>query len=226
MDCPYNLANNRQTRMLANLSLVGCYNRSAMPEEQRNRIMLQSAKDNLRDMAFFGLTEYQTDTQYMFEKTFHLNFKEDFVQYNDTHARSADVSESETENIMRLNKLDIELYQYAKQLFQQRLKKMRSEDKGGGRGGGGGGESSDFNMGNNNYNSVVDHKKYSPSNGKDGINFVKRFSSNALSKDKKYTDIHKYDVNVVEEDEDSDDDESVVVADIRHKTRRKHRAYS
>ena len=56
MSCPSNLATNRQTRMLANLSLSGCYKRSVNDAErvERERIMLQSAKDNLRQMAFFG----------------------------------------------------------------------------------------------------------------------------------------------------------------------------
>ena len=130
MDCPSNLAINRQTRMLANLSLVGCYNQSAMPEEQRNRIMLQSAKDNLKDMAFFGLTKYQSETQYMFERTFHLKFLHDFVQHNETHASSADISEAQKQKITQINKLDIELYEYARKLFWQRINKMRSEDKG------------------------------------------------------------------------------------------------
>jgi hypothetical protein len=54
----YNLY--RQTRMLADLALVGCYNTSYMPSHaERNRVMLASAKRNLAAMAFFGLTEYQ-----------------------------------------------------------------------------------------------------------------------------------------------------------------------
>ena len=117
--------------MLANLSLVGCYNKSAMSVHKRNSIMLQSAKDNLKDMAFFGLTEYQTDTQYMFERTFGLKFLNDFEQYNQTHAKKrSDVSDAQRKKIIDLNKLDIELYQYAKDLFLQRLKQMRVEDKG------------------------------------------------------------------------------------------------
>ena len=33
--------------------------RSIMPEEERNRVLLASAKHNLETMAFVGLTEYQ-----------------------------------------------------------------------------------------------------------------------------------------------------------------------
>jgi len=49
----------RQTRMLADLSLIGCYNSSYMNQEERNRVMLASAKRNLLSIAFFGLTEFQ-----------------------------------------------------------------------------------------------------------------------------------------------------------------------
>lgn len=45
--------------MTSDLSLVSCYNKSSMPEKERNRIMLASAKHNLASMAFFSLTEYQ-----------------------------------------------------------------------------------------------------------------------------------------------------------------------
>lgn len=57
--CDSNLATNRQTRMLSDLSLVGCYNKSSMPAHERDRIMLASAKRNLAAMSYFGLTEYQ-----------------------------------------------------------------------------------------------------------------------------------------------------------------------
>lgn len=58
MACPYNLASNRQTRMLADLSLVGCYN-SSLSSIDRDRLMLDSAKRNLKYMPFFMLTEHQ-----------------------------------------------------------------------------------------------------------------------------------------------------------------------
>lgn len=57
--CDSNLATNRQTRMLSDLALIGCYNRTAIPAIERDRIMLASAKRNLAAMAYFGLTEYQ-----------------------------------------------------------------------------------------------------------------------------------------------------------------------
>lgn len=59
--CKSNLAANRQTRMLADLALIGCYN-STMQPKQAEAVMLASAKRNLAAMAFFGLTEFQDST--------------------------------------------------------------------------------------------------------------------------------------------------------------------
>ncbi|CAH1245541.1 HS6ST1 [Branchiostoma lanceolatum] len=127
-DCPWNLANNRQTRMLADLSLVGCYNTSRVSQEQRNRILLGSAKTNLRRMAFFGLTEFQKKSQYMFERTFKLKFIEPFEQVNGTTAGRTPISEDKKRKVVELNALDIELYDYAKDLFLQRLERLKQHD--------------------------------------------------------------------------------------------------
>nr|XP_033801331.1 heparan-sulfate 6-O-sulfotransferase 2 [Geotrypetes seraphini] len=127
MDCPYNLANNRQVRMLSDLSLVGCYNLTVMAEDQRNKVLLDSAKENLKRMAFFGLTEFQRKTQYLFEKTFNMNFISAFTQFNSTRASSVEIDEQTQKQIEVLNFLDMELYDYAKDLFLQRYQYMRQK---------------------------------------------------------------------------------------------------
>lgn len=124
MDCKWNMANNRQTRMLADLSLVGCYNLSMMPAEERNQAMLRSAKRNLRRLAFFGLTEYQEESQFLFEETFQLNFKMPFQQVNVTRAELATVTPRQVERIKQLNSLDMDLCNFARTLFFQRRKLM------------------------------------------------------------------------------------------------------
>ncbi|XP_053570653.1 heparan-sulfate 6-O-sulfotransferase 2 [Bombina bombina] len=128
MDCPYNLANNRQVRMLSDLSLVGCYNLSVMPEDQRNKVLLDSAKENLKQMAFFGLTEFQRKTQYLFEKTFNMHFISPFTQFNSTRASSVEIDDQTQKRIETLNFLDMELYEYAKDLFLQRYQFMRQKE--------------------------------------------------------------------------------------------------
>ncbi|XP_005995567.1 heparan-sulfate 6-O-sulfotransferase 1-A [Latimeria chalumnae] len=129
MDCPYNLANNRQVRMLADLSLVGCYNMSFIPEKKRAQVLLESAKKNLKDMAFFGLTEFQRKTQFLFERTFNLKFIRPFMQYNSTRAGGVEVDNDTIQQIEELNDLDMQLYDYAKDLFQQRYQYIRQLER-------------------------------------------------------------------------------------------------
>lgn len=128
MNCPSNLANNRQVRMLADLSLVGCYNLSSTNESQRNHILLSSAMSNLKNMAFFGLTEFQRKTQYLFERTFSLRFISAFTQINSTRASNVDLSEPVRQRIEELNFLDVQLYEYAKDLFLQRFQFTRQRE--------------------------------------------------------------------------------------------------
>ena len=128
MDCPHNLAINRQTRMLANLSLVGCYTTTVLSPSEHDRIMLESAKENLYNMAYFGLTEYQIESQYMFEHTFNLFFQNDFEQKN-TVSENEEIEEEIHKTVLELNYLDVELYEYAKMLFWERLKLAYKEEK-------------------------------------------------------------------------------------------------
>ncbi|KAL8577206.1 hypothetical protein ACOMHN_061333 [Nucella lapillus] len=127
MDCPHNLAFNRQTRMLANLTTVHCYNTSALTPARRAALLLVSAKRNLQQMSFFGLVEFQTDSQFLFEHSLHMRFQHDFVQLNRTHSSRENLTVSVLNRIAQLNSLDIELYQFAKDLFLQRMQHAQKE---------------------------------------------------------------------------------------------------
>jgi len=123
MDCRHNMATDRQTRMLADLTLSDCHNRrSKMPILDRAESRLRSAKENLHSMPFFGLTEHQLQTQHLFEKTFKLNFKKNFVNLNDNEEEDM-ISEDEFVNLMKYIELDMQLYLYASQLFKERMRK-------------------------------------------------------------------------------------------------------
>ncbi|CAH1104673.1 unnamed protein product [Psylliodes chrysocephalus] len=128
--CHSNLAVNRQTRMLADLELVGCYNKSYMAKAERDRILLASAKKNLLSMAFFGLTEHQKISQYIFEETFNLRFAIPFEQNNATVSSYtlSTLSSKQSEAISKLNNLDIELYNFAKKILFQRFEHLKSRD--------------------------------------------------------------------------------------------------
>ena len=149
--CPYNLASNRQTRMLADLESSGidCYNNifpinleSAHYHRSMEKL-LKSAKYNLANkVSYFMLLEYQRLSQYLFEKTFGVAFKTSFIKKEKTRAdeylRGDPDSEYGTEKkltdqeilqIQELNQYDIELYQYATKLFFQRLKFIIRRDR-------------------------------------------------------------------------------------------------
>lgn len=120
--CDSNLAANRQTRMLSDLALVGCYNKTYMSQAERDRVMLASAKRNLAGMAYFGLTEFQKLSQYIFEETFNLRFAIPFEQHNSTVSAATmnGLTPQQRRRIEQLNALDIELYEFAKRMLLKR----------------------------------------------------------------------------------------------------------
>lgn len=101
-----------------------------MSKTDRDRIMLASAKKNLQSMAFFGLTEYQKISQYIFEETFNLRFAIPFEQNNATVSSSTltTLTDKQAAKIAELNKLDIELYNFSKKLLFERFEKLKARD--------------------------------------------------------------------------------------------------
>ena len=149
--CPFNYAFNRETRMLSNRTLTGCYNKSFISKKYLNKIMLESAKKNLAQMKFFGLSEYMYLNQYLFEKTFpgiifaknleeKRNPSELFTEHRAHSLRFQSWSFSLIEEIKRSSpslikliknniKLDIELYKFAKELYFERLAQVLEYDE-------------------------------------------------------------------------------------------------
>lgn len=120
MSCEFNLANNRQTRMLSNVQ-NGC-------ENIADTIILNQAKENLQKISFFALNEYQYLSQKLFEKMFpKLKLLKNLTQFVNTTADLVlkNLSKKESENLIKkiqnLNSLDMELYKYAINLFFKRL---------------------------------------------------------------------------------------------------------
>ena len=123
LSCPWNLAINRQSRMLSNMSgLTDCYNETvAVPE-----FLFVSAQENLLRLSFFGLSEFQMHTQLLFEKTFGVHFKHQFQQrpLELMHAHKHNISNELRGRIAQVNHLDMYLYRFAKQLFLQRVQDL------------------------------------------------------------------------------------------------------
>ncbi|XP_052216167.1 heparan-sulfate 6-O-sulfotransferase 1-A-like isoform X3 [Dreissena polymorpha] len=121
MECRDNLAVNRQTRMIADLTKSNCYYRRGITPEKRAEVQLESAKQNLQQMPFFGLTERQTETQHLFEKMFGRKFKTSFTYLNDAEEEDM-ISEDEFVHLMQHIELDMQLYLYAAELFKEKLR--------------------------------------------------------------------------------------------------------
>lgn len=130
LECESNLAANRQTRMLADLRLVNCYNTTGMAKEERERQMLESAKENLLRMSFFGLTELQSESQYVFQDTFNLRFKVKFFQagHHSSSATLERMTKDQMKRIEEINHLDMELYRFARELMTRRFEELKSAD--------------------------------------------------------------------------------------------------
>jgi len=123
--CGSNMAFNRQTRMLADLRLINCYNSTGMDKWEREERMLKSAKANLEKMAFFGITAQQARSQFLFEDTFGLKFKINFEEQSEDQKSQQYLSlftPKQMQTISNLNRLDIELYDFAKQLMDKRYR--------------------------------------------------------------------------------------------------------
>ncbi|CAI2737544.1 unnamed protein product [Dicrocoelium dendriticum] len=138
--CQFNLANNRQTRMLANLTSLGCYSKLAQwlkPSRSpyqllstAQRTLCLSAKYNLAGIfRTFGLSDHMVYTQYMLQRALKIVFNfpltnlSSFVHGNRTHTQDVMHMMSATDllKVYYANRLDAELYEFAKRLFLLRF---------------------------------------------------------------------------------------------------------
>ena len=122
-----NLARDRQTRMLADLTKFKCPKDG--PTSKIKEKILKSAKLNLAKLPMFGLNEHLFATQYLFKWSLNLEFKQLMVSRNSTHVSLNDVSQSDLEAVKEVNRYDTGLYRFAERLFLKRLKYVVSYEK-------------------------------------------------------------------------------------------------
>ena len=131
LNCKHNLANNRQTRMLANFNTLGCgvmkcvYQTGSCSQKMKQLSemkLLESAKHTLISLAFFGLAEYPIQSEYLFLKTFNEK------KFRFTHPMSENNETKVLKNVSKYlrkieenNHLDIKLYEFAKMIFFKRI---------------------------------------------------------------------------------------------------------
>ena len=122
ISCRNNIANNRQTRMLADYGETDACN---LFENENKKDLVSNAKNVLRNLSFFALNEYQKESQELFEKIFKNKFRFKFKRDQSINETALtlinDLSRPVFEKIINLNELDIELYEFAKNLFFKRL---------------------------------------------------------------------------------------------------------
>ena len=88
-------------------------------------MLLENAKKVLINLAYFGLTEYEQFSDILFEKSFNNVFKYK-GKANRTQKSIAsnileNLNETWIEKIKILNDLDLELYEFAKKVFFEKV---------------------------------------------------------------------------------------------------------
>lgn len=137
MSCPYSVAFNRQTRMLAEYDsqFTLCHlleDTSFGKSVKYDRELLLRAIRALNSLSFFGIAERQTESKKLFVKMFNNKFYfSDKVKSNRRYNLRKIKLGSEFEfdklnatieaKIKELNHLDVDLYDYARELFESRL---------------------------------------------------------------------------------------------------------
>ncbi|XP_065915830.1 heparan-sulfate 6-O-sulfotransferase 1-A-like [Dysidea avara] len=128
ISCPYNQGFNRQTMMLADLTLIGCYRNMRSLTKSHKDTLLASAKLNLlRKFSSFAINEYLSESQILLEYQFGRKFLDLFEGKDNERMKSGDLvayifkNRELYDKVVELNQLDMELYKYALELFSSRL---------------------------------------------------------------------------------------------------------
>lgn len=133
LDCEVMWRNNRFTLALADSELVTCWNRTQYTSEERGTLVLESAKQNLLKLAFFGILEFQEESGLLFERTFGVEFgiRPPHIPFNSSVAnlllQELPAHPSLYEKVIANNKLDLELYWFAVGEFKKRMRAIGKE---------------------------------------------------------------------------------------------------
>ena len=132
--CQDSWSANRMTISLADDIEATCWNKSRYTREQREQLLLTSAKSNLLNFSYFGISEFLSDSGVLFEKTFGVMLQNPVrnVSLNTSYVgkfiKSFNLAEKEIYNlVVDNNHLDLELYNYALEIFKTRMKSIGRE---------------------------------------------------------------------------------------------------
>lgn len=90
-----------------------------------NKLHLEQAIDNLKNFAFFGITEMFRESLLLMEKRLGwegIQYKE--LNKNEKKPKKESISKETIKQIEKANLLDIELYQWARENFKSRLEEI------------------------------------------------------------------------------------------------------
>ena len=122
--CPQSWSVNRQTKMLADIDKTGCLDPAAMSSEKRDSILLETAKKNLKEMIYFGVTEYMKESVLLIEHRLDVKYDSPWSQPLIKDLSIADLLHKVWSNstlykeISSINYLDMQLYEYGLKLFK------------------------------------------------------------------------------------------------------------
>ncbi|XP_063713921.1 heparan-sulfate 6-O-sulfotransferase 2-like [Symsagittifera roscoffensis] len=138
----WNLAFNRQTRMLADLSLVNCYefityqynttnlNSLSSPDRERLKVlehtMLESSKSNLKRLAFLAILGRSSESHSLISASLGLHFHEGAFGTRTPKSGIVQLEDGVRKRILMLNYLDSELFNFATAIFNERLKLLET----------------------------------------------------------------------------------------------------
>ena len=116
--------------MLADIDKTGCLDPAAMSSEKRDSILLETAKKNLKEMIYFGVTEYMKESVLLIEHRLDVKYDSPWSQPLIKDLSIADLLHKVWSNstlykeISSINYLDMQLYEYGLKLFNQRLQQI------------------------------------------------------------------------------------------------------
>ena len=124
VNCNTNPAINRMAHMLAGYDTSECPPNSNLSLQEMEQKVLNKAKENLENMAYFGVLEYTQESFQLFENVFSVKF----VKYPDfkvSASGSLRLSSQQLRAIRAVNHIDLDLYNWAVRLFKERIKKIQ-----------------------------------------------------------------------------------------------------
>ncbi|XP_065324263.1 heparan-sulfate 6-O-sulfotransferase 2-like [Gordionus sp. m RMFG-2023] len=124
VSCSKSWSNNRMTRHFADLPSIEC--NKSLTADQKDDLLLKNAKYNLLNgFQAFAIPEYSNESRFLFYKMLGLNFSwtYEFLNHTEWIQSYQNASYFIKQKIAYNNRLDIDLYDFAKNVFQLRLKR-------------------------------------------------------------------------------------------------------